>query len=167
MTNNLRIQNNLNSINEVNTISSLQDVNTDLITTLLGEKLGKGSYRTVYQHNWDKDWVIKIEPKNTECNITEYLLWDEIRGLKNELAWVKDWFAPVLWMSPNGKILCMKKASEFPKNKKLERPTEVPAFFSDVKWDNFGWVGNRFVCFDYGFMYKFIKYEKKMQKVNW
>ena len=119
----------------------------------------------MYQHNWDKDYVIKIEPNSTECNMTEYMLWDEIRGLKNERAWVKEWFAPVIWMSPNGKILCMQKASEYPKNKKLERPKEIPAFFSDVKWDNFGWIGNRFVCFDYGFLYKFIKYEKKMQKL--
>ena len=166
MESNLRIQNNLNSIDEVNTISNLQDVNTDLIITLLGEKIGRGIYRTVYQHNWDKDYVIKIEPKNTECNITEYLLWDEIRGLKNELAWVKDWFAPVLWVSPNGKILCMQKTYEYPKNKKLERPNEIPAFFTDIKWDNFGWIGSKFVCHDYGFLYKFIKYEKKMQKLK-
>lgn len=162
----LRLENNLNSIDEVNTISSLQDVNTDLITTLLGEKIGSGTYRAVYQHNWDKDYVIKIEPKSTECNMTEYMLWDEIRGLKNELTWVKDWFAPVLWMSPNGKILCMQKTSEFPKNKKLERPLEIPAFLTDIKWNNFGWIGNRFVCHDYGFLYKFIKYEKKIQKLK-
>jgi len=166
MIDNLRIQNNLNSIDEVNIITKLQDVNTDLITTLLGKKIGQGTYRTVYQHNWDKDYVIKIEPNNTECNMTEYILWDKIRGLKNELAWVKEWFAPVLWMSPNGKILCMQKTYEEPKNKKLERPKEIPAFFTDVRWVNFGWIGNRFVCHDYGFLYKFIKYEKKMQKLK-
>ena len=162
----IRLQNNLNSINEVNTISKLQDVNTDLIITLLGKKIGSGECRAVYQHNWDKNWVIKVEPNNTECNTTEFMLWDEIRGLKNELAWVKDWFAPVIWMSPNGKILCMQKTSEYPKNKKLERPKEIPAFFTDVKWDNFGWIGNRFVCHDYGFLYKFIKYKKKMQRID-
>ncbi len=162
----IRLQNNLNSIDEVNTISKLQDVNTDLITTLLGKKLGSGVYRAVYQHNWDDDWVIKIEPNSTESNISEYMLWNEIRGLKGRLAWVKEWFAPVLWMSPNGKILCMQKTSEFPKNKKLERPKEVPTFFTDLKRDNFGWIGNKFVCHDYGFFHKFIKYEKKMQTIH-
>lgn len=161
-----RLQNNLNSLDEVHTIVDSQDVNTDLITTLLGKKLGWGCYRTVYQHNWDENWVIKVEHDSTNCNITEFMLWDEVRGLKNNLAWVKEWFAPILWMSPNGRILCMQKTEEYPRNKKIERPTEVPAFFTDVKWNNFGWIGNKFVCHDYGFIHKFIKYENKMQKIK-
>jgi hypothetical protein len=161
-----RLENNLNSIEDVCTISHLQDVNTDLILSLCGKKIGGGCYRSVYDYNLDDKYVIKIEPNNTECNMVESMLWDEIRGLKGDLAWVKDWFAPVLWMSPNSKILVMEKTSEFPKNKKLERPREVPAFFTDLKKDNFGWIGNRFVCHDYGFIYKFIKYEKKMQKIK-
>jgi hypothetical protein len=116
----VRLENNLNSIEEVCNITHLQDVNTDLITTLLGNKLGQGRYRAVYQHNWDDKWVIKVEPNSTNCNLTEYLLWDEVRGLCNNLEWVKEWFAPILWMSPNGKILCMQKTSEKPKNKKLK-----------------------------------------------
>lgn len=162
----VRLENNLNSIEEVCTLSHLQDVNTDLILSLCGKKLGSGVYRAVYDYNFDDKYVIKIEPRSTECNITEYMLWDEINGLTNDLAWVKGWFAPVLWMSPNGKILVMEKTSEFPKNKKLERPKSVPAFFTDLKRDNWGWIGNRFVCHDYGFLYKFIKYEKKMQKIK-
>lgn len=162
----LRLQNNLNSIDEVSLISGLQDVNTDLITSLIGEKLGQGSYRAVYQHNWDKDWVIKIEPKSTDSNVTEFMLWDEVNGLCGDLSWVRNWFAPVLWMSPNGKVLCMQKTTEYPKNKKLERPREIPDFFSDVKWDNFGWINNRFVCHDYGFICRFIKYDKKMRKIK-
>jgi len=162
----MRIQNNLNSIDEVHTLSKLQDVNTDLITTLLGEKLGSGTYRSVYKHNWDDNWVIKIEPNNTNCNETEYILWDEVQGLIGDLAWVKDWFAPIHWISPNGKILCMQRTYPYPKNKKLQRPDKIPSFFTDVKWGNFGWIGNKFVCHDYGFIYKFIKYENKMQKVK-
>lgn len=98
--------------------------------------------------------------------MAEFMLWDEVRGLKNNLAWVEDWFAPILFMSPNAKILCMQKTSQYPKNKKLERPKEIPAFFTDIKWNNFGWIGSKFVCHDYGFIHKFIKYENKMQKVN-
>ena len=162
----IRLENNLNSIDELQTISTLQSVNSDLITMIIGKKIGSGTYRAVYQHNWDKNWVIKIEPSSTNCNVAEFMLWDEIQGLKNELAWVKEWFAPILFMSPNGKILCMQKTSEYPKNKKLERPKQIPEFFTDVKWDNFGWIGNRFVCHDYGFIHKFIKYEKKLQTVR-
>lgn len=162
----VRLENNLNSLEEVSNISRLQDVNTDLILSLCGKKIGSGTYRTVYNYNFHEKYVIKLEPNNTDCNVSEYILWDEIQGLKGDLAWVKDWFAPVLWMSPNGKILVMEKTSENPKNKKLERPREVPAFFTDLKYDNWGWIGNRFVCHDYGFLFKFIKYEKKMQKIK-
>jgi len=158
-----RLDNNLNNIQEVSVLSQLQDVNTDLILSLCGKKLGAGVYRTVYEYNLDDKYVIKIEPNATESNMAEYMLWDEIKYLCGDLAWVKEWFAPILWMSPNGKLLVMQRTEEKP-NK--ERPREVPAFFTDLKRDNWGFIGNKFVCHDYGFIHKFIKYEKKMQKVN-
>ncbi len=161
-----RLENRLNNFEEVCDITHNQDVNTDLILSLCGKKIGFGCYRTVYEYNLNDKYVIKIESENTSHNVSEYILWDEIQGLKGDLAWVRDWFAPILWMSPNGKILVMEKTSEDPKNKKLERPREVPTFFSDLKYDNWGWIGNKFVCHDYQFIHKFIKYEKKMQKVN-
>jgi|SRR6478736_9648002 len=159
----VRLENKLNSIQEVSSLSLLQDINTDLILSLCGKKIGSGAYRTVYDYNLNDKYVIKLEPNATDCNISEYILWDEIQGLKGDLEWVKSWFAKVIWMSPNGKILVMEKTSENPKK---ERPREVPAFFTDLKYDNWGWIGNRFVCHDYGFLYKFIKYEKKMQKIS-
>lgn len=159
-----RLENRLNSIEEVCTITHLQDINTELILSLCGQKIGAGSFRMVYEYNLDPEkYVIKLEPNNTESNMSEYLLWDEIQGLCGELEWVKNWFAPILWCSPNGKILVMQKTEEKP-NK--QRPKEVPAFFQDVKYDNWGWIGNKFVCHDYGFLHRFIKYEKKMQKVK-
>jgi len=158
-----KLENKLNSVKEVATLTQLQDVNTDLILTLCGNKIGAGSYRTVYEYNLDSKYVIKIEPNATDANITEYILWDEIQGLQKELAWVKDWFAPVLWISPNNKILVMQKTEEKPQK---QRPREVPAFFTDLKYDNWGWIGNKFVCHDYGFIYRFIKYEKKFQKIK-
>jgi len=57
----------------------------------------------------------------------------------------------------------MQKTEEKP-NK--PRPKEIPDFFTDIKWDNFGWIGNKFVCHDYGFLYRFIKYENKMRKIK-
>lgn len=163
-----RLENNLNSIKEISTISQLQDVNIDLILSLCGKKIGGGSHRSVYEYNFDNNYVIKIEPNSTDSNMTEYLLWKEIQGLTGELEWVKNWFAPVLWISPNAKILVMQRTYEESKirGKILERPKEVPEFFTDLKYDNWGWIGNKFVCHDYGFLYKFIKYTKKMQKIK-
>lgn len=159
----MRLENNLNDIEQVWAIAKTQDVNTDLILSLCGKKIGSGSYRTVYEYNFDKSYVIKIEHSNTECNVVEWMLWEEIKGLRGDLAWVKDWFAPVLWMSPNGKILVMKRTYEKP-NK--ERPRKVPDFFTDLKRDNFGWLGSKFVAHDYGFVHRFIKYGSKMRTVS-
>lgn len=154
----------MNDIEEICTLSHLQDVNTDLLLMLCGQKIGAGTFRSVYEFNMNhKKMVIKVEPNNTDCNITEYLLWDEIQGLTNELAWVKDWFAPIHWCSPNGKVLIMERTRQLDK----ERPKKVPYFFTDVKSGNFGWIGNKFVCHDYGFINKFIKYEKKFQNAVW
>ncbi len=160
----IRLTNRLNNVDEVSTLSQLQDVNTDLILTLCGEKLGSGSYRSVYEFNMNPNkMVVKVEPKSTDCNIAEFLLWDEIQGLKGNLAWVKEWFAPIHWCSPNGKVLIMERTKQLDK----ERPKKVPYFFTDVKADNFGWIGNKFVCHDYGFIHKFVKYEKKYQNAVW
>ena len=159
----MKLENNLNSITELCTLSGLASVSADLITCLVGEKIGTGCYRSVYEYNLDSKYVIKIEPLNTNCNITEYLLWNEIRGLTGELAWVKDWFAPVKWMSPNGRVLVMERTKQDYKKKK---PTEIPKFMWDVKEDNFGWLGKKYVCHDYGQFYNFIHYSKAMQKVG-
>ena len=164
----VRLENLLNSTEELCSISNNQDINTDLILMMCGKKIGGGQFRDVYGFNIDPDrWVIKMETSNTSCNIAEYLLWDEIQGLKGSLAWVKEWFAPIQWVSPNGRILIMERTKEEPKTKGKLRPKKVPDFFMDVKWDNFGWIGDRFVCHDYGFINRFIKYGKKFKAINW
>ena len=114
--------------------------------------------------NLDEKYVIKIEPRNTNCNQVEYTLWEEIKGLTGDLAWVKDWFAPVKWISPNGRILLMQKTKE---DFNKEYPEKIPKFMWDVKPDNFGWIGKNLVCHDYGQFYSFIEYSKKMKKVDW
>jgi len=163
----VKLENKLNDINEVYEICKSQDINTDLIISFIGKKIGSGSFRTVYEYNFDKSYVIKVEHGNSECNLMEYTLWKEIENLCGDLAWVRDWFAPVLWISPNGKVLVMKRTQE--KDNK-ERPRKVPDFFTDLKRDNFGWIGSKFVCHDYGFIYRFLTYSKKMRTVpksNW
>ena len=160
----IRLENNLNDISELANLTQLETVNSDLIRMFIGEKLGAGSYRSVYTFNPNPEkYVIKIEPKSTECNANEFLIWDEVSGLINSLAWVKDWFAPVLWMSPDSKILIMERTFQSSK----EKPQKVPDFFMDVKSANFGWIGNKYVCHDYGFINRFIQYHKKFRKANW
>jgi hypothetical protein len=160
----IRLENNINSVKELKNIYSNQDVISEIIISMVGERIGNGTYRSVYNYNLDDKYVIKLEKENTDCNIIEYTLWQEIQCLKGNLAWVKDWFAPVLWCSPNGKVLVMEK-TKWVDGK--TPPQEVPDFFTDIKENNFGWIGSKFVCHDYGFLFRFVKYTKKFRKANW
>jgi len=160
----LELKNTLKDNKELLDIHNRLEVNMDLIHSIVGKEIGYGSFRCVYEYNLDPKYVVKVEFSGSTNNTSEFLLWEEIQELTGNLAWVKKWFAPILWTSPNKKIIVMQRTFEKPEKK---RPATIPAFFSDVKQDNFGWIGNNLVCHDYGFLHKFIKYDKKFQKVVW
>lgn len=138
----------------------------DLFSTLCGDLIGDGFSREVYEHRLDKSLVVKIarSAEGVRGNVSEYELWDEIKGLTGKSAWVKDWFAPVVYISPNANVLIMKKTEQKLHKK---RPKTVPSFIRDVKTDNFGWIGNKFVCHDYGFIHGFLEYKNKFKEVTW
>ena len=159
----MKLENHFTNIEEICNLLHLMPVATDLAASLCGEKLGAGAFRSVHNYNLDPKYVIKIEPLNTQCNVTEYMLWNEIQHLTGPLAWVKDWFAPVKWISPNGRLLVMEKTKVIPSRKK---PTRIPKFMWDVKEENFGWIGKNYVCHDYGQFYNFIHYSKTMVDVG-
>lgn len=150
-------------------------VGMDLIMCQLGPHIGSGTFRAVHESALDAKYVFKVEfghsrkdghdtgMNNSFCNIQEYLLWQEIEGLKGPLAWVKDWFAPVEWISPAGHVLCMQRTYEMPEK---ERPETMPEFLWDVKQSNFGWIGDKFVCHDYAHVHAFIHYRKRMRTVK-
>lgn len=166
----VRLKNNLNDIKELSAITQMESVNSDLIKMFIGKHINSGFYRSVFEFNPNPDkYVVKIEHDDTNCNTNEFLIWNEVSGLHGDLAWVKDWFAPILWMSPNGKITIQERTTSCHNEKfyKKELPKEIPVFFSDVKDDNFGWLNNKFVCHDYGFINRFIKYNSKFRKANW
>jgi len=160
----MQLENNFNNIQDLCYLSSEQDLVTDLVLTMLGKKIGEGQTRTVYDYNLAPNLGIKIETGNTLHNPSEYLVWDDVKYLSGELAWVKDWFAPIKWISPNGKLLLMEKT--LPMYGKL-RPDKVPDFFTDIKFENFPWIGKKFVCHDYGFLCRRLLYTKKFRKASW
>lgn len=159
----MQLRDNLSDLKTITDLLGSVSIASELITTLCGKHLGSGNFRAVFDYNLDDKYVIKIEWPGTFCNVVEHHLWDEIQELGGDLAWVKNWFAPVKWISPNGRILVMKKTTQ--KDKKS--PEKVPKFLWDVKSDNFGWIGKNFVCHDYGQFYNMIHYPKGMQKINW
>lgn len=151
------------NLDTINGIVDNHMINVELISTLIGKKIGEGGSREVFEYAPDPKYVIKLEYGCSDSNASEVMLWNEVMGLCGDLEWVKDWFAPILWASHNRKIIVQKRT--FKTTRKL--PEKVPAFFMDVKYDNFGWIGNKFVCHDYGCIYGFIKYEKKFKKHPW
>ncbi len=161
----MKVEDNLLDLNKVNDILSIPSLASDFVTIICGKHIGGGTFRDVFEYNTHNSHVIKLEPGSTDCNLVEWMIWKEVKGLTGDMAWVKDWFAPVEWISPNGRILVMKKTK--PHHKKLSPPNKIPAFLWDVKLDNFGWIGNKFVCHDYGQFYNMINYPKKMRKINW
>ena len=60
------------------------------------------------------------------------------------------WFAPCVDISPSGHFLIQKKCKPLIDIKCL--PKNIPGFFTDVHWNNFGMLNGKFVCFDYQFI---------------
>jgi hypothetical protein len=152
---------------QANAMLKIPAVGYDFVTSLCGEYLGSGQFRSVFDYALDDKYVIKIEPKNTNCNTIEYMMYNEIQYLQGDLSWVKDWFAPVKWISPNGRLLVMRKTKPHTDKTKKKRPDKIPKFLWDVKEENFGWIGNNYVCHDYGQLYNLIEYSKRMIKIDW
>jgi hypothetical protein len=158
------LQNNLNNLSELNKI--LTDVNTsiEIVHTFIGKKLGEGASRDVYEFNLDPNkYVVKVAKESTTSNYVEAIIWDEVQHFTGDMQWVKEWFAPVHYISPNAKILIMARTHNHPSKK---RPSQVPAFLCDIKRSNFGWYRNKLVCHDYGFLYPISNYKKKFQQVG-
>ncbi len=127
----------------------------------LGSKIGNGCYRDVYNYRLNEKLVVKIERDDTTfSNILEYKIWEEVQYADD----LSKWFAPCIAISPNGKILIQKKAE---RALKKDYPKELPAFFSDIKMDNFGFLDGRLVCFDYGSLPLTKWFGMRMKKADW
>lgn len=124
--------------------TSVEKIADDIIDTLCWEEIGSGISRQVFTHRFDKNLVIKIEQEGSWFqNIHEYKIWEEIQYWKK----MSKWFAPCEYLSPNGVVLIQRRVS--PAYEK-DLPTSLPAFFTDIKAENFGMLDGRIVCFDYG-----------------
>lgn len=158
------LEDRLSDIKEVVRLNENPVVQVDLTASICGKRIGGGSFRDVYEYNLNPDFVVKIETGNSCCNTVEAMIWEEVKELSGKLEWVKDWFAPVEWLSPNGKIIVMRKTAQ---NDKKKKPERVPKFLWDVKTENFGWYKGNYVCHDYGQFYNFINYSKSNKKIDW
>lgn len=133
----------------------------DGFNLLCGHKIDYGMTRTVYECNVDKSLVVKVESADVRThfqNMMEWFVWQRVAGTEFER-----WFAPVVEMSPNGRLLLMKRTRPIG-----ELPDRMPAFFTDFKPSNYGLLDGRIVCHDYGSHLLMEQgMTKRMRKVIW
>lgn len=133
----------------------------DFIAVFLGKKLGSGIARSVYTHRLDPKIVIKIEDQSDSFqNVIEARMWEEVQYYKP----MAKWLAPVVSISPCGKILIQYRAQPLAVK---DLPEMVPAFLQDIKRDNWGVFNGKPVCFDYGSINLTFGKKLKMKKVLW
>lgn len=138
----------------------------DMFNMTCGKLIGSGSSRFVYEYNFNKDWVVKVENDDENrkfCNFSEYSFYENNKFNKK----VSKWLAPCYRLSPDGRILIQHKCTPVVLD---DLPKKVPEFLTDLQISNFGWYkdkkGNkRIVCVDYAFTID--KPVTKKKKVVW
>lgn len=131
-------------VQDVLSLSQMPFATSDLIRFCFGDKIGQGIYRSVYEWSHKKGVVIKYADA-VEQNITEWAVWNAVKGTKHS-----KWFAPVVDCSPCGHFLLMKRARPIRYTDKI--PKTAPAFLTDKKKSNYGFIGKQLVCIDYHFI---------------
>lgn len=125
-----------------------------------GEKIGRGVYRDVYICKVDPHFVVKIERDMSEgyfTNVMEWRNWIDNKDWKQ----LSNWLAPCEAITESGQLLIQRRVQQY---KSRPFPEKIPAIFTDLKRQNFGWIGQRFVCCDYplflirGFYWKKAKW---------
>lgn len=140
-------------------------MNEELERMICGDYLGAGIHRKVFVYAIDPDYVIKVAHEGYHgraMNILEYEIW---RRISDEP--VRRWFAEVKYLSQAGKYIIQRRVTQIPEDK---YPDKVPNFFTDLQFRNFGRIGRRFVCSDYGsvMLDKALGLgSQKMVRANW
>ena len=144
------------------TIDSFRNVTAkDLFDMVVGDCIGTGAFREVYEYLPRSNHVFKVE-QVAGCfeNVLEYEIWQDVQHTDHN-----KWFAPCTDISING-IWMIQRRTKPCTEKQL--PEYVPAYFTDIKKENIGWY-NGHPCFhDYG-RNKLVTLglTKKMKKVDW
>lgn len=130
----------------MNLVGTIQrELHEEFLNAMCGKLLGDGMSRKVFELPITADrWCVKFETdegRNFQ-NVEEWNVWKSVENTSHA-----KWFAPCNWISPNGKVLTMRQTSVM---RPEEYPDKVPAFFTDMKFANFGLLDGRFVAHDYG-----------------
>lgn len=140
---------------ELNKVLGTKEIlNMDLPTfrkKYCGKKLGAGCFRTVYEFKPAPDkYVLKIDKSDMLANIMEWKMWLVVAMLNGNYTPIRESFAKCfgLIFKANYSILVQERADM--SRPKKDYPKKTFHFMSDFKYPNFGFIGDRFVCVDYG-----------------
>lgn len=117
----------------------------DAFNLLCGDLIARGAHRKVFACKLRDDLVVKVEDEDGRrfANVLETEFWHDHQFYEP----VAKWLAPVVMLSPDGRVLLQKRCDPIPTGHEL--PTKVPAFLTDLKLANFGMFEGRLVCLDY------------------
>lgn len=130
------------------------------IRHLCAEQLGSGQYRDVFVLKQDRRFVVKIE---RDFSTGEFANASEWRNyINNRDDWfIRGWLAPIAQVTLNSQILVMRRA----RHGAIETyPRYIPAWLTDCKRTNYGFIGSRFVCCDYSFL---TRESRRMKRARW
>lgn len=133
----------------------------DLRSIVLGDLIGEGSARKVYQLNLNAQFVIKVEElAKSFQNVCEWEMWKYVEDTP-----LAKWFAPCVKISNSGIFLVQYKVDPI---RISEQPRKLPWFLCDIKRENFGLLNGKLVCCDYGTMHSFIARSRPtLRKADW
>lgn len=133
----------------------------DAFNLLCGALIGRGIHRRVFECQLRDDLVVKVEDDEPRrfANVLEFEFWQDHQHHKP----VAKWLAPVIFMSPDGRVILQKRCAPLPVN--YEMPRKIPGFLTDTKLSNFGMFDGRLVCFDYALTIR--NASAKLKKADW
>lgn len=120
-------------------------ITLDAFNLLCGKKIGEGIHRDVFECRIRPDLVVKVETATdyrSFANVREELFYSENQYFKK----IADWLAPIEFLSPDGRILLMKRCEPV---KESDLPAKLPTWITDIKPENFGRLDGRIVLVDY------------------
>lgn len=120
----------------------------DSLTLLCGDRIGDGISRAVFECAINPEWVVKVCHTGDKRfqNQYEWRFW----SIAEEAPDIRRWLAPCLHISHAGNFLIQQRTRPVSLAELKKRLPRVPSFFSDLKTGNWGRIGNRVVCHDYG-----------------
>lgn len=134
----------------------------ELENYIRGKWLGSGIHRVVHVFNPDPTLVVKIAlgDHGRAINLQEDRMWWDLRDTP-----IGKWFSPTVSVSGAGLYLLQKRVEYLPHD---QYPKEIPSFFTDTKYSNFGYLAGRgFVCCDYGCFNMWCGVKTRLKKVEW